>query len=128
MTNLELTRAFLRSFETRDGSATGYYAPDVVQREFPNQLSRQGAIRDLAGLRVSHERGLQSVRDERYELVHAVEQNDTVALEVTWTAVLNVGFGTLAPGDTMTAHLGMFLTWRDGKIVSQRNYDCFEPF
>jgi len=45
-----------------------------------------------------------------------------------WTAKLNAPFGKLAAGDIMRAHLGMFLTWRDGKIISQRNYDCFDPF
>jgi len=28
----------------------------------------------------------------------------------------------------MKAFIGMFFTFRDGKIVSQRNYDCYPPF
>lgn len=128
MTNLDLTRAFLRSFETRDGSNDSYYAPDAIQREFPNQLVKAGATRTVADLQRSKEAGLKSVRDERYEVINLVALGDEVAVEVKWSATLNVGFGKLVPGDVMKAHLGMFLTWRDGKIVSQRNYDCFEPF
>ena len=128
MSNLERTTAFLKSLETRDGSNVTYYAPDVVQREFPNQLVKAGATRDLEALKRGAEAGKNSVREERYEIVRMIEQGDEVALEVIWTGLLNVPFGKLAAGDIMRAHLGIFLTWRDGKIVSQRNYDCFDPF
>lgn len=128
MTNLDRTRAYLASFETRDGSNLSYYADDVVQRELPNRLVPNGATRDLAALRAGVEAGKKSVAEERYEIVNLVEQGDEVAAEVIWTARLNVPFGTLAAGDLMRAHLAMFITWRDGKIISQRNYDCFEPF
>ena len=40
---------------------------------------------------------------------------------------MNVPLGTLAAGDEMRAHMAMFITWRDGKIISQRNDDCLEP-
>jgi ketosteroid isomerase-like protein len=128
MTNLERTQAFLRAFEARDGSALTFYAPDVVQREFPNQLVKAGATRDLEAMRRGAEAGKKTVSEQRYEIVNAVEHGDEVALEVIWTAKLNVPLGALAAGDVMKAHLGMFLTWHDGKIVSQRNYDCFDPF
>ncbi len=128
MSNLERTKAYLTSFETRDGSNLAYYADDVVQRELPNRLVPNGATRDLAALRAGAEAGKRSVAEERYEVINIVEQGAEVAVEVIWTARLNVGFGTLAAGDLMRAHLAMFITWRDGKIISQRNYDCFEPF
>ena len=60
--------------------------------------------------------------------MNLIEQGDQVAVEVIWTATLAVAVGTLAVGDAMRAHFGVFLTWRDGKIISQRNYDCFDPF
>jgi ketosteroid isomerase-like protein len=42
--------------------------------------------------------------------------------------VLGVPVGALTPGAEMRAHFAVFLDFRDGKIVRQRNYDCFEPF
>jgi ketosteroid isomerase-like protein len=128
MSNLQRTKAYLRSFETRDGSNLTYYAPDVVQRELPNRLVPSGATRDLAALREGVEKGKLTVAEERYELINAVETGDEVACEVMWTARLNVAIGALAAGEQMRAHLAMFISWRDGKIISQRNYDCFEPF
>jgi len=128
MTNAERTRAFLHSFETRDGSNASYYAPEVVQREFPNLLVKAGATRDLAALHRGMEAGKRATSGERYEIVSLVAEGDEVAVEAIWTATLNVALGTLAAGQTMRAYLAMFLTWRDGKIIAQRNYDCFEPF
>lgn len=128
MSNLERTKQYLRSFSTRDGSNLDYYAPDVVQRELPNRLVPNGATRDLEAMRVGAEKGKKSVAEENYEVINMVEMGNEVAVECLWTAKLNVAFGTLAIGDTMRAHLAMFITWRDGKIISQRNYDCFEPW
>lgn len=34
----------------------------------------------------------------------------------------------LAAGSEMKAFVAMFLTFRDGKIVSQRNYGRYPPF
>ena len=53
MSNLERTAAFLKSLETRDGSSVTYYAPDVVQREFPNQPST--LVRNDPGLLVKND-------------------------------------------------------------------------
>ncbi|MBV9480089.1 MAG: hypothetical protein JO249_04970 [Acidobacteria bacterium] len=51
-----------------------------------------------------------------------------VALEVLWVGKLAVSFGTLAAGSEMRAHSAMFFEFKEGKIVSQRNYDCFESW
>ena len=128
MTNSELTRAFLRAFETRDGSNLSYYATDATFHELPNRLVPQGKRYSLSDLNAAAERGRQAVSEERYEIVRLIADGDEVALEVVWTARLQVPLGTLQAGEVMRAHLGMFLTWREGKIVSQRNYDCYEPF
>jgi ketosteroid isomerase-like protein len=127
MSNLDRARAFLSALES-GGDVAGYYAADVVQREYPNRLVPNGATRDLAALNEGRARGRTVVREERYEIVNAVEQGAELALEVIWTAVLAVPIGALAAGDTMRAHFGVFMTFRDGLIASQRNYDCFDPF
>jgi len=128
MTNAERTRAFLHSLESRDGSAASFYAADVVQRELPNLLVKSGATRDREALLRGMEAGKKSTSNERYEITNLIAEGDHVAVEALWSATLNVPFGSLAAGDTMRAHLAIFITWRDGKIVGQRNYDCFEPF
>ena len=127
MTNLERARSYFAAIEA-GGDLGSYFSPDVVQREFPNRLVPNGATRDLAALATARERGRHAVQSERYEIVNAVEQNDRLALEVDWTATLLVSVGSIPAGGTLRAHFGVFLRYRDGLIVAQHNYDCFEPF
>ena len=51
-----------------------------------------------------------------------------MAIALVWTGVLAAPVLSLAAGTEMKAFVAMFLTFRDGKIVSQRNYDCYPPF
>jgi hypothetical protein len=40
-----------------------------------------------------------------------------------------VPVGELPVGGELRAHLGIFLEFdAEGRIVSQRNYDCYEPW
>jgi ketosteroid isomerase-like protein len=123
-----LTRRYLDAIERHDGSALAFYAPDVVQVELPNRFLPAGATRDLAAIREAGERGRQVLTAERYDVRSALASDDRVALEVLWTGTLAVPVGTIPAGCEMRAHFAMFVTFRDGKIVEQRNYDCFEAF
>ena len=65
---------------------------------------------------------------QRFEVRHAVAEGDRVAMETFWTGTLRAGVGSLPTGGAMRANFAVFLDFRDGKIVGQRNYDCFEPW
>jgi ketosteroid isomerase-like protein len=68
------------------------------------------------------------IASQSYEIVNAIASGNTVVLEAIWTATLALGFGSLAPGDTMRARFAQFLEFRGGLIVRVRNYDCFDPW
>ena len=129
-TNLETVRRYLTAIEQGATGATlaAFYAPEVVQEEFPNRLVVNGARRDLAAILEGAERGQKVISAQSYEIRNAVEQGNSVALEVLWTGTLAIPFGSLAVGDKMRAHFAVFIELRDGKIVAQRNYDCFDPW
>ena len=129
-TNLETVRRYLTAIEQGATGATlaAFYAPEVVQEEFPNRLVVNGARRDLAAILEGAERGQKVISAQTYEIRNAVEQGNSVALEVLWTGTLAIPFGSLAVGDKMRAHFAVFIELRDGKIVAQRNYDCFDPW
>lgn len=127
MTLLDRAKAYLAAIQTR-GDVAAHFCPDVEQRELPNLLIRAGATRDLAALKEAGEKGKRAVVSENYEIVSAVEQGDRLALEAIWTAILAVPLGAVPAGGTLRAHLGMFFTFRDGRILKLHNYDCFEPF
>jgi ketosteroid isomerase-like protein len=128
--NQDLARRYLKAIEA---GATGdtlalFFDPDLVQEEFPNRLVPDGAKRNLADVLAGAERGQAVLAAQSYEIRHTIEQADTVVLEVTWRGRLAVPIGSLKPGDEMRARFAVFLEFRNGRIVKQRNYDCFDPF
>jgi ketosteroid isomerase-like protein len=134
--NLESARGYLAAIEAStsdvsDGaraSAESFFAPDVFQEEFPNRFVPSGAKRDLAALREAAERGRKVMRAQRYEVRSAYAVGETVILETFWVGTLAVPVGSMPAGGEMRAHFAVFLEFRDGLIIRQRNYDCFEPF
>lgn len=116
----ELTR---RYFAALADGATGdrlaaFYDPDVVQEELPNALAPHGARRDLAGILAAAERGQTTVSDQRYEIGNIVVDGLRVAVEFSWSATVG--------GVTLRGRFAAFLEFRDGRIVAQRSYDCFD--
>ncbi len=127
--NLEIARRYLRSIEeSASGDATAFFAPDVVAQWYPHRLAPKGMTADLAAMRASAERGKQLMTRQTYEVRNSVVSGNHVALEISWVGILAVPFETIPAGGEMRAYFAMFLEFRNGKIVHQRNYDCFEPW
>jgi ketosteroid isomerase-like protein len=127
--NLETARAYLRALEeNRLDDVRALFTDDIVQVEHPNRLKPNGDRRGAAQMAADGRRGVQILQRQTYEVLSAVAQGDRVALEVKWTGVLAIPLGELKPGDAMTCWSGIFLDFRDGLIVGQRNHDCFAPF
>lgn len=59
---------------------------------------------------------------ERYELLDATGGGSMVALEVGWSGMVGDGMGLFGAGQKLEARLAIFLKFRDGLIVAQRNY------
>jgi ketosteroid isomerase-like protein len=130
MSSIDHLKRYLRAIEEfapADVLAT-FFTADVVQQEFPNRLFAGGRRHDLTAMLGASDKGRQILASQQYELKNVVAEGDRVAAEIEWTGVLRDGFGPLAAGATMRAALGMFFRFRDGKIASIHNYDCYYPF
>lgn len=129
-TTLEIVRDYLNDLAsgTTGERLAAYFTADAVQIEYPNRLNPRGGRSDLATLLRRAEQGRNVLRRQSYEITSAVVQNDRVAVEAVWTGILAIELGELKPGAELKAHFAMFFEFQDGKIRSQRNYDCFEPW
>ena len=103
-----------------------FFHPDATHHELPNALFPDGNIRDLPGVCAAAEAGRTTLSAQSFEVVNALAVGDQVALEVLWTGTIAVPLGDLPAGHTLRAHIAAFLEFRDGKIIAQRNYDCYE--
>jgi ketosteroid isomerase-like protein len=126
---LDVVRYYLAAIEKGDPEALAACCdPAIEQTEFPNLLNPKGQARGLAGMIDGLERGKALLAAQSYEIINAVVDGERVAVEMKWAGELAVPVAGLAKGDTMKAHFAAFFTLVDGRIASQHNYDCFEPF
>ena len=128
--NLKIVRSYLRAIERGEtGEGLGqFFAPDVIFEEFPNRLTPVGKKRDLAQGLAGAEKGKKLMTRQIYRITHEITDGDRVALEVEWEGTLAVPFGSIPAGGQMRAFFAMFQEFREGRIVRQRNYDCFEAW
>ncbi len=125
-----LVRAFLQALtEGAEPHVIGtFYHPDAEQVEYPNRVVPNGITRDRAAVLAASAAGAKVLRSQKFDVVSLTSAGSFVALEAIWTGTLAIGFGNLQPGAEMTAHFAQFYEIADGKILRQRNYDCFMPF
>jgi ketosteroid isomerase-like protein len=128
--NIARARQYLAAFEAGESidKILEFYAPDAVIQEFPNRIAPQGRTRRATDIRAAYEQGRKIMRSQIYNVQRIVESGDEAAIEMEWSGVLAVTAMGLPAGSEMKAFVAMFLTFRDGRIVSQRNYDCYPPF
>jgi ketosteroid isomerase-like protein len=126
---LAIAKAYLRGIEEGDLDAViQCYAPHAEQIEWPNRLKSKGDRRGPEQMAADFARGKGLLAAQSYEVLDYAEKENYLILEVLWRATLAVPLGNLAKGDEMVAHSAIAFSFEDGKIVSQRNYDCFEEF
>jgi ketosteroid isomerase-like protein len=126
--NLELAKRYVRAIEA---GAIGeeiaqFFDPEVIVEIFPSRFFPKGSRDNLAGIRAAAERGKKAMLRQKYEVRNELAIGDQVALEVDWVGTLAVPFQSIPKGGEMRAHFAMFLEFKGGKIVAQRNYDCYE--
>jgi ketosteroid isomerase-like protein len=128
--NLVLARSYVRSIE-RGATGTAlkaFFAPGVEFVVFPNLLMPQGDRQNLAAALEGAERGRRVMARQKYLITHEMVDGDRVALGVEWIGTLAAPFGAIPAGGKMKANFAVFLEFRKGKIVGQRNYDCYEAW
>lgn len=127
--NISAVRAYIGAIERFDeGAAAALLHPDIVQTEHPNKLYAKGQVRGRDEMLRDLPKGRTVLRSQSYPIETIFAAGDKVAVETRWEGILNVQLGRLQPGDAMVAHICMIFTLRDGKIVRQQNYDCYEDF
>ncbi len=120
---------FYKALQDGDGKTMlSFYDKDVEQIEWPNQLKPEGGRRNLAQMAADFARSQGTLLSQAYDLKSLVCSDEHVAVEAVWEGVLAISIGRLQVGDRMKAHICNLFTLRNDKIISQRNYDCFEAF
>jgi ketosteroid isomerase-like protein len=110
-----------------DARLAAFFHPDAEQVEYPSLLRPAGHRRPLDEMLAGAAQGATLVRDQAFDVHHVVEQGDHAAVQLTWTATLAADAGRLTAGTTLVSHVAAFYEFRDGLVLRQSSYDCYEP-
>ena len=128
--NLELGLRYIELVgnpSTKPEDLKTVFDESLVWREMPNQFAPSGRVSDYATALASFGKGREYLPEQTYTLRHAIASEDTVALEISWAGEVAKSIGPFPAGTRLSAQLAIFLRFRDGKIVSQTDYPCYEP-
>lgn len=131
MSNRETVLAYIGAVQRFDEAAAfALLDPAMTFHELPNRIRPAGGVDDLAAMRAGFRRAAEGsvLRSQRYVVGDVLADGDRVVVEARWEGVVAIPLGRLQPGETMVAHLCMVFRLTDGRIVEQRNYDCYEDF
>lgn len=124
--NVETAQRYLRRLAAWDiAGMMSMFGSDIEQVEHPNRVNPAGKRRDRPALIADAEEGRRHLSRQSYEVLNTVAQGDEVAMEVIWRAELAEPWGKFPAGAELATHSAIFLEFRNGRIVGQRNYDCF---
>src|SRR5205085_2323513 len=104
-----------------------FWHPEAEQVEYPSVMRPEGHRRSLEEMLTGAELGTRVIRDQSFEVHTVVEQGDETAVQLTWTATVAADLGPLKAGTRLKAHVAAFYVFRDGLILRQSSYDCYEP-
>ena len=122
----------LRMYAAISAGATGdelatYFHPEAQQIEYPSLMRPHGHRRGLAEMREGAEIGAKMISDQHYEVHTVVEDGDRLAVQFTWTATVATDLGAIRAGTPLVSHVAAFYIFRDGLVLEQSSYDCYEP-
>jgi ketosteroid isomerase-like protein len=127
MTTRDIVTAYIRAIEARDRAALDQlFHPEYENREHPNKLSPAGKHYDLAAIRAAAERGAKVIASERYEIRAMIVEGDRAVVQMVWSGTLAVAAGPLPAGHVMRAQICSIIELKDGKVLRQEQYDCYE--
>ena len=131
MTNTDIVRGYVAAVQRFDADAVAALLhPAMKFHELPNRIRPAGGVDDLAAMMAGLRRAAEGkvLSRQNYAIGDIIAADDRVVVEARWEGVVAIPIGRLQPGDTMVAHICMMFRLVDGRIIEQRNYDCYEEF
>jgi hypothetical protein len=116
----------LESFSDDPAEFARIFHPEVIQTEYPNQLSSEIRQRSLDIMLESMDTNRIILKSQHFSVLKVADAGNILVVEAKWTGEIGVDAGQFRRGQVMKAFICTVIEFRDGKIYRQRNYDCYE--
>jgi ketosteroid isomerase-like protein len=103
-------------------------AHDLRVTEHPNAISPSGGVRNREATIQGFLAGKNLLREQSFDVHEIVVAGDRAAVRLTWHGVVGIDAGPFVAGPELVAEIASFLTVRDGQVVEQETFDCYQPF
>lgn len=103
-----------------------YFHPDAVQVEHPSLMRPKGHQRGVDEIIEGAKLGSRMLQRQSFDIHNVVEQDERVAVQLTWSATTATDLPSLPSGSDLFAHVAMFYEFCDGQILRLTSYDCYE--
>jgi ketosteroid isomerase-like protein len=120
--------AVVADLESSDDDLREVVAPDAIFVEQPNPISPNGHRRTADEVFGAFQSGKALLSDQTIVIHDVLVVGDRVAVRSTWRGTVGLDAGPLEKGTVLVAHMGGFITVRDGLVAEHETYDCYEPF
>lgn len=129
--NVQAFLQFLSLIEKLEDNAALYEAflhPDIQFIEYPNPVNKQGQTRGLQDFFEGMKLAKTTLLEQRYDIIEVLEAGDKLVIECRWSGTMAKEAGSQEEGQKLLAYICMIIICKEGKIVSQRSYNCYEAF
>lgn len=129
---LHTVTTFIRLSEALETDPAVYQEllhPDVEQIEYPNLRNRSLQRRSFSEI-IEHIRaGRELLLDPHIELRRTQTCADgSILVEAYWHATLATDIGSMIRGQRLSTYFCLVFELKEGKIIQQRTYGCFDHF
>lgn len=119
-------------FRAIENGATGealarYFDPNAEQIEYPSLMRPAGGQRSVDGMLAGAELGARLIADQSYEPHVVIDDGERLAVRFTWRGTLRADAAGIPAGTALVAHVAAFFEFREGRVLRQSSYDCYEP-
>ena len=104
-----------------------FYDEAVEWQEMPHRFAPTGQIRNFASLQVAFTKGRELTAQQSYVLDDVVVSDNAAALQISWGMTFAQALGDMAAGAKLSGKLAIFFRLKDGKIIRQTDYLCYDP-
>ena len=119
--------AVVTDLEADPGELSTLLDPAFRLVEHPNVVAPTGRMRDRAVALAARGHARRLLSSNRFDVREHIVAGERVVTCVGWTGVLAIDAGAWPAGTEMRAECCMVFTVRDGRILRQETYDCYEP-
>ena len=102
--------------------------PDARVVEHPNPVRPEGATSNVEQAIGGFRADKALLSRQTFNVHEVLVCGERAAIRTTWSGTIARDAGPYVAGTTLTAHIGGFLTVRDGRVVDHETFDCYEPF